>query len=141
MTLSTECEANILRYYHVEKWKVGTIARQLGIHHSVVKSVLVQAGLTKAALLPKISLLDRYLTFVLDTLKKYPLLTASRLYDMVRERGYEGGPDHFRHQIALHRPRKEAEAYLRLRTLPGEHPEFRGRRARGRGGAERRRAP
>jgi transposase len=39
---------------------------------------------------------------------------------MVRERGYHGGPDHFRHLVALHRPRPAAEAYLRLATLPGE---------------------
>ena len=39
---------------------------------------------------------------------------------MVRERGYPGRPDHFRHLIACHRPRPKAEAYLRLRTLPGE---------------------
>jgi transposase len=43
-----------------------------------------------------------------------------RLYGMVRERGYQGGPTHFRHLISLHRPRPAAEAYLRLRTLPGE---------------------
>ena len=39
---------------------------------------------------------------------------------MVRERGYPGRPDHFRHLIACHWPRPKAEAYLRLRTLPGE---------------------
>ena len=39
---------------------------------------------------------------------------------MVRERGYCGSPDHFRHLIARYRPRPAAEAYLRLRTLPGE---------------------
>jgi transposase len=39
---------------------------------------------------------------------------------MVRSRGYAGGPDHFRHIVSLHRPRPAAEAYLRLRTLPGE---------------------
>jgi transposase len=38
----------------------------------------------------------------------------------VRERGYRGGPEHFRHLVACHRPRRPAEAYLRLRTLPGE---------------------
>lgn len=30
----------ILRYFHAEHWKVGTIARQLHIHHSVVRRVL-----------------------------------------------------------------------------------------------------
>jgi transposase len=39
---------------------------------------------------------------------------------MVRERGYQGGPDHFRHQVAIHRPRPLPEAFQRLKTLPGE---------------------
>jgi transposase len=39
---------------------------------------------------------------------------------MVRERGYRGGADHFRHLIAHYRPRPQPEAYLRLRTLQGE---------------------
>jgi transposase/phosphoglycolate phosphatase-like HAD superfamily hydrolase len=55
-----------------------------------------------------------------EQLERYPGLTASRLYHMVRQRGYSGGEDHFRHVVALHRPRKPAEAFLRLRTLPGE---------------------
>jgi transposase len=39
---------------------------------------------------------------------------------MVRERGYPGAPDHFRSIVARLRPRPQAEAYLRLRTLPAE---------------------
>ena len=39
---------------------------------------------------------------------------------MVKDRGYPGRPDHFRHLIARHRPRPKTEAYLRLATLPGE---------------------
>jgi transposase len=39
---------------------------------------------------------------------------------MAHERGYRGSPDHFRHLVAEHRPRRPAEAYLRLRSLPGE---------------------
>ena len=39
---------------------------------------------------------------------------------MVYERGYRGSPEHFRHVIAGMRPRPAAEAFLRLRTLPGE---------------------
>lgn len=120
MTVSAEIEANILRYYHVEKWRVGTIARQLHVHHSVVKRVLSQAGIPRTNLTRHKSVVDSYLPFILETLKKFPTLTASRLYAMVCERGYTGRPDHFRHLIAFHRPRPQAEAYLRLRTLPGE---------------------
>lgn len=120
MTISNEIEAKILRYYHVEKWRVGTIARQLHIHHSVVRRVLSAAGIPKADFIKRESLITRYLSFITETLTKYPKLTASRLYEMVRGRGYLGGVDHFRHMIALYRPRPPAEAYLRLRTLPGE---------------------
>jgi hypothetical protein len=42
-----DLEAQILRYYHVEKWRGGTIARQLRVHHGTVARVLAQAGLPK----------------------------------------------------------------------------------------------
>lgn len=120
MTISAEIEAKILRYHHVEKWRVGTIARQLNVHHSVVTRVLSQAGIPKAQYTKRSSIIAPYMGFITETLDKYPTLTASRLYAMARERGYTGGLDHFRYLISLHRPRPKAEAYLRLRTLPGE---------------------
>jgi transposase len=120
MSIPPEEEAKILRYYHVEKWTVGTIAQQLGRHHATVDRVLSQAGLPKAERPRRPSQLDPYVPFMVQTLKQYPTLTARRLYDMVCERGYRGGPDHFRHLVAHYRPRPEPEAYLRLRTLPGE---------------------
>jgi transposase len=119
MVISRAREAEILRYYHVEKWRVGTIARHLGVHHNVVKRVLAQAGLPRLGK-PRASQIDPFLPFIHQTLEKFPALTASRLYAMVRERGYRGRPDHFRHLIACHRPRPLAEAYLRLGSLPAE---------------------
>jgi transposase len=99
---------------------VGAIARQLHVHHSVVRRVLTQAGLPRIGPPPRPSQIDAYLPFIRQTLETFPTLTASRLYVMARERGYRGSPDHFRHLIACHRPRTKAEAYLRLRSLPGE---------------------
>lgn len=119
MTISVELEAHILRLYHVEHWRCGTIARQLHVHRDTVRRVLAQAGLPRHGP-PHPSLLDPFLPFVLQTLEKFPSLTASRLHAMVRERGYLGSASRFRHQVALHRPRPAAEAFLRLRTLPGE---------------------
>jgi transposase len=120
MTILPELEAQILRYYHVEKWRVGTIARQLHVHSGTVMRVLAQAGLPRIGPPARRSQIEPYLPFVRATLEKFPTLTASRLFAMVRERGYLGGPDHFRHLVACHRPRQPAEAYLRLRSLPGE---------------------
>jgi transposase len=125
MVTPPEIEAQVLRYYHAEKWTAGTIARQLHVHHSVVRRVLAQAGLPRIGVTPRPSQIDPYLPLIRDTLEKFPTLTASRLFAMTYERGYRGsrpceGGGHFRHLIALHRPRRPAEAYLRLRSLPGE---------------------
>lgn len=120
MAITDELKANILRYHHVEKWRVGTIARHLGIHHTTVKRVLAETGVSKHSILVQPSMIEPYLNFITQTLERFPTLNASRLYDMVVERGYPGGRDHFRHLIACYRPRKPSEAYLRLRALPGE---------------------
>ena len=120
VTILPDLEAQILRYYHAEKWRINTIARQLHVHHGTVARVLAQAGLPRGAQVQRASQVIPYLPFIQQTLEKFPTLTASRVYGMVRERGYRGGPDHFRHLIALYRPHPTVEAYLRLRTLRGE---------------------
>ena len=120
MALPPETETQILRYHHAERWPIGTIASQLNLHRDSVARVLTQAGLPTLGLIRRPSAIDPYLPFILETLTQFPRLRASRLYAMVKERGYPGRPDHFRHLIARHRPRPKAEAYLRLATLPGE---------------------
>ncbi len=124
MTIGVELEAQILRYYHVEKWRCGTIARQLHVHRGTVQRVLAQAGLPRTGAVLRPSQIDAYLPFIHETLKKFPSLTASRLYAMAYERGYRGSHDHFRHLISLHRPRPVAEAYLRLFFLDARMDSF-----------------
>ena len=121
MAIPPEIEADILRYHHVEKWRVGTIARQLGVHHTTVTRVLLHAGIPRATLVQRPSIADPYVAFIEEVLKRFPTLPASRLFEMARERGYTGvSQGHFRRIVGRLRPRKPAEAYLRLRSLPGE---------------------
>jgi hypothetical protein len=87
---------------------------------SAVRRVLTQAGIPAAEQSVRRSMADPFLPFIQEVLTRYPTLRASRLYHMVRERGYPGRPDHFRAIVARHRPRPPVEAYLRLRTLQGE---------------------
>ena len=114
-----ELEAEILRLHHAERWPPGTIASQLGIHHSTARLVLERDG-APIAKLTRTSRVDPYVPFIIATLKKYPRLTAARLHQMVCERGYDGQPDHFRSIVARYRPAPTREAYLRLKTLPGD---------------------
>lgn len=121
MSISDERKTQILRYYFAEHWRVGTIARQLGVHHSSVERVLCEAGVERERRRPRRpSMLDPFVAFITETLEQFPTLTAARLFDMVKARGYPGGPDNFRHRVCELRPRRVREAYLRLRTLPGE---------------------
>jgi transposase len=118
--IDAELEAEIVRLVMAEKWRVGTVAHQLGVHHSVVRRVLRQAGLPMPKLKPRPCKIDPFMPLVIETLEKYPTLPASNLWRMLRERGFDGGPSRLREIVSLVRPRPKAEAYLRLSTLPGE---------------------
>jgi len=119
--ITKERQAEILRLYHAEKWKIGTIAAELGHHHSTVERVLLRSGVARGDLFAvRPSIADPFIPFVLETLEKHPRLRASRLYEMVCQRGYKGSRGHFRAIVSRYRPRRPAEAFLRLRTLPGE---------------------
>ncbi|HYO94265.1 MAG TPA: IS21 family transposase [Polyangiaceae bacterium] len=118
--ITKETEAEIVRLFHAEKWRVGTIAEQLGLHHTTVQRVLGQTGVAPKTVAPRPSMADPFVPFIVEQLEKYTGLCSSRLFEMVKARGYPGGADHFRRVVARHRPRKHAEAFQRLRTLPGE---------------------
>ncbi len=115
-----DLEQRIVRLHFVERWPVGTIAKQVGVHHQTVDRVLRAHGVPAGVRPKRPSMVDPFLPFIAETLEKYPKLPASRLYTMVVERGYPGAPDHFRGVIARVRPKKPAEAFQRLRTLPAE---------------------
>ena len=53
MAIDDELKAQILRYHFVEHWRVGTIASQLGVHHSTVERVLGAAGVERERQRPR----------------------------------------------------------------------------------------
>jgi len=69
---------------------VGTtrIAKELGIHHDTVRGVLETERMCPRPSPPGPSILDPYKSFIVDTLAQHPTLRASRIYDVIRTRGY-----------------------------------------------------
>jgi transposase len=118
--IAKETEAEIVRLFHGERWPIGTIASQLGLHHTTVQRVLRHTGVDAKVVAPRPSMVDAFVPFIVEQLKKYPDLRSSRLFVMIKERGYPGGPDHLRRIVGRLRPKKPAEAFQRLRTMPGE---------------------
>ena len=119
--ISAEQRAEIRRLFYAEHWKVGTIATALGVHRdTVMHAIEAQRFLSGCAARPRASKLDPYLPFIRQTLKQYPRLRATRLYQMLTDRGYDGSVVQLRRVVRRLRPTRAAEAYLRLRVLPGE---------------------
>jgi len=118
--ISKELEATILRLHQAEQWPLGTIAHHLQVHRSVVVRVIEKAGQTASVRRPRRCKIDPYRPFLEEQLRRYPRLAASVLFRMCRQRGYPGSERQVRHIVAQLRPRPAAEAYLRLRALPGE---------------------
>ena len=63
-----ELEAKILRLYHAERWRIGTLAAQLEVHHSTVRRVLSQAGIGEARQTTRPSMADPYIPFIVSVL-------------------------------------------------------------------------
>jgi transposase len=120
MTVSLEIEAEIRRLFFAEHWKRGTIAAQLGVHPDVVARVTGPLGPRACPGRPDARVLEPFEAWVDETLARYPRLVATRLFDMLRERGYEGSVVTLRRYVRRARPRPKTEAFLRLETLPGE---------------------
>lgn len=116
--ISPETRAQIRRYYYAEHWKIGTIARELGVHPEAVRNAVELQRLgVRQPLRP--SLVDPYGEFIRQILEQHPRLRATRIYQMIRERGYSGSVVQLRRAVARLRP-KSREAFLRLEMFPGE---------------------
>ena len=115
--IDADLKARIRRLYYVEHWKRGTIATQLGVHFDTVVLALDmkhQQSPRKGQLCP--SAVDPYVPFLKDILKQYPDLVATRLTEMIRERGYKGSATQVRRRIRQLdlRPGPKHEAFFRL---------------------------
>jgi transposase len=118
--VTAEETARILTLHHAEGWPVGTIGTQLGRHHDTVERVLAQSGLEVRKQSKRTRLVDDYIPYMQETLKKYPRLRASRLWSMTKARGYTGSKSGFRAIVSRLRPRRAPEAYVRRAVLPGQ---------------------
>ena len=118
--ITPEQHAEIRRLYFGEHWKVGTIAAALGVHHDTVRAAIAHdtRALPRGRCRP--TQLDLYLPFVRETLVHYPRLRATRLFEMVRARGFAGSVVQLRRVVRTLRPAVTPTLYRRLTTLPAE---------------------
>lgn len=116
--ISPEQVAHIRHLFHAEHWKIGTIAAELGLHPDTVRAALESHRFRNRPRW-RDSLADPYLEFLRQTLQHHPRLRATRLFEMIRQRGYSGSVSQLRRVVSGLRPLVR-EAFLRLETFPGE---------------------
>lgn len=117
--IDAQTRARIRRLYYAEHWRIGTIATELGIHHQTVRNAVETDRFVRAGAQVRPTMLDPYKSLVAKILDDHPRLRGTRIFEMLRTRGYLGSVVQLRRYLANVRPRL-SEAFLRLETLPGE---------------------
>jgi len=112
--------AEMRRLFYAEHWPIGTVADALGVHHETVHRALNRNHGFHPGPQIRPSQLDPYKAFITATLEQYPRLRATRLWAMLRDRGYPGSAVQVRRYVRTVRPAARAEAYFRLDTLVAE---------------------
>ncbi|MDX2040063.1 MAG: hypothetical protein SF097_02390 [Acidobacteriota bacterium] len=115
--IAPETVAEIRRLFYAEHWKIGTIAAALCLHADTVKHAL--RAVVPVVRTPKPRVLEPYEALVRETLQRHPRLRATRLLEMLRDRGFTGSIHQLRRGVKALRPATR-EAFFRLTTLPGE---------------------
>jgi len=116
--IPAETRVQIRRYFYAEHWKIGTIAQALNVHPDTVRRAIEVERFQHAEPL-RPSIVDPYLPFLREALEQHPRLRATRLYRMIRDRGYAGSVEQLRRVVARLRPQPR-EAFLRLQVFPAE---------------------
>lgn len=116
--ITPELVTQIRHLYFAEHWKIGTIAAELGLHHETVRTALETDRFNRAKML-RATKAEPYLDFIRATLDKHPRLRATRIHQMLVERGYTGSVVALRRVVARLRP-EPREAFLRLRSFAGQ---------------------
>jgi transposase len=118
--IDAERDAAIRRLFFAEHWPVGTISAQLGVHRDVVRRVAGLDSPQRVVPAPTPTRVGPFEAFITQTLQQYPRLRATRLFDMVQDRGYTGSVRTLREYVARVRPAPAREVFLTSEVLPGE---------------------
>jgi transposase len=117
--IDAETHVRIRHLFYAEHWKIGTIAQELQVHPDAIRRAIEAERFLSATKTLRPCATDPYVDFIRQVLDKHPRLRATRIYHMVRDRGYTGSVVQLRRAVARLRP-SVREPFLRLRMFPGE---------------------
>jgi len=116
----------------VSRWRAGEsirqISRSLGLARNTVSQVLSQVQVQRAgassSARKRPSRLDPYESVIQELVTRYPDLTAVRLLEELRQRGFTGGYTVVRQRLCQIRPRSTPPPVIRFETAPGQQAQM-----------------
>jgi transposase len=116
--ITAEMRAQMRRLVLVDGWRIETVSRRFGVHHSVVRRALREELDAKPP--GSESRLDPFKPYIVQRLTELPSLSSVRLHAELNERGLSLGIAQVRRYVAQVRPPQPRRAYLRIEIEPGE---------------------
>jgi transposase len=116
--ITAEIRGEMRRLVLREHWRIETVARRFGVHHSVVRRALRDDTQTEQPVVP--SGLDPFKPYIVQRLTEHPQLSGVRLLAELREKGYRHSVAVLRRYVAKVRSPRPRKAYLRIEIDPGE---------------------
>lgn len=126
MRSSAETE-NLVTTLHRRGWSYRRIAKTVGVSRNTVKAIVERverarqqghSALPQRVLRP--SMLDDYQEQIDDLVDRYPDITAVRLLEELRGKGFTGGYTIVRERLRAVRPRPKRKPVQRFETGPGK---------------------
>jgi transposase len=116
--ITPQMRAEMRRLVVREGWRIETVARRFGVHHSVVRRTLRDDLSSERPRSP--SRLEPHKAYIIERLTDYPQLTAVRLMQELRERGQVLSVSQLRRFLIQVRSPRPRRAYLRIEPVIGE---------------------
>lgn len=113
-----EIRAEMRRLVLRERWRIETVARRFGVHHSTVRRAVADAPGPKRR--ASKGVIEPFKPYLIQRLTEAPELSAIRLLEELRGRGYQHGIAVVRRYLAKVRQPRSRKVYLRVETEPGE---------------------
>lgn len=111
-----------------EGWTIRSLCRHFCISRNTIRRILRkhkaqrdhgQGGQSPGSALPRASKLDPHMDRIRTLLAQFPDITGERLFEEVREQGYEGGISILRDRLRSMRPQPKTAPVIRFETEPG----------------------
>lgn len=118
--IDIETWAEARRLFYVEHQTINAITNALGIHHSTVKRAIGAERFVNHTILRKNADLERFNSVILDTLERVPRVRATRLLELLKERGFSGSVYQVRRYLRKVRPQRPSRVFTKLSFVAGE---------------------